>query len=62
MDRVAMDGVDSMILPPEYINQRIRMNWPEICRMACRAMILNMSLDAFVELAMHRYLDEGGSP
>lgn len=40
----------------EYVEQEIRMPWPQICRMACAAMICGMTIDEFVADAMTNYL------
>lgn len=47
-----------MTLAPEYINEPLRMPWPEICNMACAAMIRSMTIDQFVEAAMRYRLKE----
>jgi hypothetical protein len=40
------------IIPEEPIDMQLRLQWPLICRTACRAMILKMTFEEVVYAAM----------
>lgn len=47
-----------MTIATEYVDEKLRMSWHDICRMACAAMIRGMTIDQFVEAAMRYRLKD----
>ena len=45
-----------MMSPSELVD--IRLPWPTICRIACKAMILNITFEQACELALRAKLQE----
>lgn len=39
-------------IAPEYIDQKLRLSWNLICKTACQAMILKISFEEAVAMAM----------